>query len=186
MLNSGLAIGIIFQNITDLTSIFGIRYSPEMPKRMMTHVSMKHARFPYFFAFGLAVLLVSCQTRSTNEQESVAEETAFTASPQGVPEQEARPLEPGDEAPEFSLAVVSGRIYSLAEFADADTLVIIFTCNHRPTGQADEARMIQFTEEYHDKGVAVVCIMPNSILVLLPEECEYTDLNVAYEEMQLG
>src|SRR5690606_40077620 len=133
MLNSGLAIGIIFQNITDLTSIFGIRYSPEMPKRMMTHVSMKYARFPYFFAFGLAVLLVSCQTRSMNEQESVAEETAFTPNPQEVPEQEVRPLEPGDEAPDFWLPDVSGRFYSLADFADANALVIIFTCNHCPT-----------------------------------------------------
>ncbi len=147
--------------------------------------TMKHVRLSYLFALGLAILVASCQTRSTNEAESVAEETGFTPNPQHVPEQEVHPLQPGNEAPDFNLPDVSGRFYSLADFADASALVIIFTCNHCPTAQAYEERMIQFTNDYRDKGVAVVGIMPNSTMALLPEECGYTDLNDTYEEMQI-
>ena len=60
---------------------------------------------------------------------------------------------------------------------------MIFTCNHCPTAQAYEDRLIDFTNEYKDKGVAVVGIMPNSTMGLLPEECGYTDLNDSYEEV---
>src|SRR5690606_35165002 len=147
--------------------------------------TMKHVRLSYLFALGLAILVASCQTRSTNEAESVAEETGFTPNPQHVPEQEVHPLQPGNEAPDFNLPDVSGRFYSLADFADASALVIIFTCNHCPTAQAYEERMIQFTNDYRDKGVAVVGIMPNSTMALLPEDCGYTDLNDTYEEMQI-
>jgi thiol-disulfide isomerase/thioredoxin len=146
---------------------------------------MKHTRVLYFLALSLAIALYSCQQRSTEQSESVAEEVGFKPNPQKVPEQEVRTLEPGDAAPDFRLPDVSGKFYTLADFKDASVLVIIFTCNHCPTAQAYEDRMIQFTEDYRDKGVAVVGIMPNSTMALLPEECGYTDLNDSYEEMQI-
>ena len=62
-------------------------------------------------------------------------------------------------------------------------LVILFTCNHCPTAQAYEDRIIQFTSDYKDKGVSVVAIMPNSAYSLLLEECGYTDLDDTYESM---
>src|SRR5690606_17603208 len=145
-------------------------FPPEC-RNLILNVSMKHTRTLYLFALGLATILYSCQQRSTEQSESVAEEAGFKPNPQKVPEHEVRTLEPGDQAPDFNLPDVSGRFYSLADFADASVLVIIFTCNHCPTAQAYEDRMIQFTEEYRDKGVAVVGIMPNSTLALLPEEC---------------
>src|SRR5690606_21387543 len=159
-------------------------FPPEC-RNLILNVSMKHTRTLYLFALGLATILYSCQQRSTEQSESVAEEAGFKPNPQKVPEHEVRTLVPGDQAPDFNLPDVSGRFYSLADFADASVLVIIFTCNHCPTAPAYEHRMIQFTEEYRDKGVAVVGIMPNSTLALLPEECGYTDLNDSYEEMQI-
>lgn len=141
------------------------------------------------FVLTVAVLLASCQKRDGNveeqQQDGVATETGFTPNPQHVPEQEVVPLSPGDAAPDFNLPDVSGKFYSLADFSDANVLVIIFTCNHCPTAQAYEDRMIRFTSDYKEKGVAVVGIMPNSTLALLPEECGYTDLNDTYQEMQI-
>ena len=56
--------------------------------------------------------------------------------------------------------------YTLASFKNAAVLVLVFTCNHCPTAQAYEDRLIQLKKEYGTKGVAVVVIMqndPNSI-----------------------
>ena len=83
----------------------------------------------------------------------------------------------------FNLPDVSGRYYSLDDFKDAEVLVLIFTCNHCPTAQAYEDRIIRFTEDYKNRNVAVAAIMPNSIYSLLLEECGYSDLDDTYESM---
>ena len=49
----------------------------------------------------------------------------------------------GDAAPDFKLPGVDDKEYTLASFADAKLLVVIFTCNHCPTAQAYEQRIIQ-------------------------------------------
>lgn len=143
----------------------------------------------HYLSVTLIVLLAACQSRTGSDEDQqegqVATGTAFTPNPQEVPEQEVITLSPGDAAPDFSLPDVSGKFYSLDDFSDANALVVIFTCNHCPTAQAYEDRMIRFTDDYKEKGVAVVAIMPNSTMALLPEECGYTDLNDTYEEMQI-
>jgi thiol-disulfide isomerase/thioredoxin len=78
---------------------------------------------------------------------------------------------------------VSGKFYKLADFDNANILVIIFTCNHCPTAQAYEDRIIQFVNDYKVKGVSVVAIMPNSSYSLLLEECGYSDLDDTYKSM---
>jgi hypothetical protein len=62
-------------------------------------------------------------------------------------------LRPGAQAPDFNLPGVDGKKYSLADFADADVLVVIFTSNHCPTAQAYEGRMKKLTAYYKDRGV---------------------------------
>ena len=52
----------------------------------------------------------------------------------------------GAAAPDFSLLGVDGKTYSLASFKKADLLVIVFTCNHCPTAQAYEDRLVQLTD----------------------------------------
>lgn len=134
-----------------------------------------------------SIFLYSCQSPSSKDEtskDSVATEAAFKPNPQEVPKQDVKTLEIGATAPDFSLPDVSGKFYSLKDFT-GKVFVIFFTCNHCPTAQAYEDRMIQFTNDYKDKDVSVVAIMPNSTLGVLLEEGGWTDLNDSYEEMQI-
>jgi peroxiredoxin len=94
-------------------------------------------------------------------------------------------LEIGSQAPDFNLPGVDGRNYRLADFADAKILVVVFTCNHCPTAQAYEDRIIKLTSDYKDKGVAVVAIMPNDPLAIRLDELGYTDMSDTFEEMKI-
>src|SRR5580658_10741407 len=91
----------------------------------------------------------------------------------------------GAAAPDFVLPGVDGKKYSLSAFKDARILVIIFTCNHCPTAQAYEDRIIQLTKDYSPKGVAVVAIMPNDPTSIRLDELGYTDMGDSYEEMKI-
>src|SRR5688500_5567213 len=71
---------------------------------------------------------------------------------------EFKPLAIGSAAPDFNLPGIDGKNYSLSFFKNAAILVIVFTCNHCPTAQAYEDRVIQLTKDYKDKGVAVIAI----------------------------
>ena len=81
-------------------------------------------------------------------------------------------LEIGDAAPDFRLPGVDGKDYSLADFAKAKLLAVVFTCNHCPTAQAYEERIIQLHADYKDKGVALVAISPNDPLAVRLEQPE--------------
>src|SRR5687767_15875218 len=61
----------------------------------------------------------------------------------------------GSPAPAFKLPGSDGKTYTLSSFKNAGVLVIIFTCNHCPTAQAYEDRIIQLTKDYSAKNVAV-------------------------------
>jgi peroxiredoxin len=89
------------------------------------------------------------------------------------------------QAPDFRLPGVDGKYYSLEDFDDAKVLVLIFTCNHCPTAQAYEDRIIQLVDDYENQGVRVVAISPNSVKTLLLEELGYSDLGDSYEEMKI-
>ena len=94
-------------------------------------------------------------------------------------------LKIGAMAPDFNLISVDGKSYSLASFKNAQVLVIIFTCNHCPTAQAYEDRIIKMTSDYADKNVAVVAIMPNDPESLRLDELDFSDLGDSYEEMKI-
>jgi peroxiredoxin len=91
----------------------------------------------------------------------------------------------GAPAPDFSLPGVDGNTYSLASFKKARILVLIFTCNHCPTAQAYEDRIIRLTRDYSAKGVAVAAIMPNDPTSINLDELGYTDMGDSFEEMKL-
>jgi len=63
--------------------------------------------------------------------------------------------------------------------------MIVFTCNHCPTAQAYEDRIIRITNDYKDKGVAVVAIMPNDPKAIRLDELGYTDMSDTFDEMKL-
>jgi peroxiredoxin len=91
----------------------------------------------------------------------------------------------GAKAPDFNLPGVDGKIYSLQSFSKANILVIIFTCNHCPTAQAYEDRIIALNNDYKSRGVAVVAISPNDPKAIRLDELGYTDLSDSYEEMKI-
>src|ERR1043165_4055483 len=91
----------------------------------------------------------------------------------------------GSPAPDFKLPGIDGKTYSLSSFKNAKILVVVFTCNHCPTAQAYEQRLIQLTKEYGPRGVAVVAIMPNDPGSVQLNELGYTDVGDSFEEMKL-
>src|SRR6476660_5473223 len=106
-------------------------------------------------------------------------QTAF-AVPKGFTE-----LRIGDKAPDFDLLGVDDKRYTLKDFANAKLLLVVFTCNHCPTAQAYESRIIKLHSDYQDKGVALVAISPNDPKAVSLDELGYTDLSDSFEEMKL-
>jgi thiol-disulfide isomerase/thioredoxin len=94
-------------------------------------------------------------------------------------------LEIGQAAPEFKLPGVDGKDYSLKDFNDNNFLVIMFICNHCPTAQSYEDRMIQLVNDYKDKGVGFLAVSPNDPLSVRLDEMGYTDLGDDLEDMKI-
>ena len=98
---------------------------------------------------------------------------------------EHKTLEIGASAPDFKLKGIDGKIYTLASFKNAKILVIVFTCNHCPTAQAYEDRIISLRKDYSNKNVDVVAVNPNDPKAIRLDELGYTDMSDTYEEMKL-
>src|SRR5689334_23260625 len=94
-------------------------------------------------------------------------------------------LDIGATAPDFKLPGVDGKTYTLADFADAKLLVIVFTCNHCPTAQAYEKRIKAIDADYKDKGVRLLAISPNDPKAIRLDELGYTDLSDSFDEMKI-
>lgn len=107
------------------------------------------------------------------------------STPFAVPAADPKPLAIGTHAPDFHLPGVDGKTYSLADFAKAKVLVVVFTCNHCPTAQAYEGRIARMHADYRDKGVAVVAISPNDPAALRLDELGYTDLGDSFDDMKI-
>jgi len=90
----------------------------------------------------------------------------------------------GAAAPDFSLPATDGKTYSLSSFKEAKILVIVFTCNHCPTAQAYEDRLIRLTKDYSNKSVSVIAIMPNDPKSIRLDELGYTDMGDSFREMK--
>jgi peroxiredoxin len=99
--------------------------------------------------------------------------------------EEPKTLEIGARAPDFNLPGVDGRNWKLSDFAKADVLVIVFTCNHCPTAQAYEERIKRIAADYKEKRVAVVAISPNDPCAVRLDELGYTDMSDSLEEMKI-
>jgi len=67
----------------------------------------------------------------------------------------------GDEAADFKLKNVDGKMVSLADFKDAKGFIVIFTCNHCPYAKAYEDRIVALDKKYKEKGYPVIAINPN-------------------------
>jgi peroxiredoxin len=98
---------------------------------------------------------------------------------------ERKTLEIGASAPDFKLQGVDGKTYTLASFKDAKVLAVVFICNHCPTSQAYEKRLIKLTSDYASKGVSVVAINPNNPAALRLDELGYSDVGDSFDEMKV-
>ncbi len=68
----------------------------------------------------------------------------------------------GDKAPDFSLCATDDSNYSLADFGDANVLVIFFTCNHCPYVIGSDEVTRATAQKFRSKGVKFVAINSNS------------------------
>ena len=94
------------------------------------------------------------------------------------------PLAIGAKAPDFKLPGTDGKVYTLETFSKSKILVVIFTCNHCPTAQAYEERIINMTNDYAKKSVAIVAISPNDPAAVRLDELGYSDMGDSFEEMK--
>ena len=97
---------------------------------------------------------------------------------------EPQTLAIGSTAPDFSLPGIDGKTYSLKDFDAASVLVVIFSCNHCPTAQAYEDRIMELVNDYKTKGVKVVVISSTSVKALNLSEMDYSDMGDSFEEMK--
>src|SRR6201991_4491440 len=98
---------------------------------------------------------------------------------------EHKTLSIGSSAPDFSLPGIDGKTYTLQSFKKAKVLVVVFMCNHCPTSQAYEYRMVKLTSDYAAKGVSVVAINPNNPNSLRYDELGYSDVGDSFEDMKI-
>ncbi|NOY82749.1 MAG: thioredoxin family protein [Kiritimatiellaeota bacterium] len=71
-------------------------------------------------------------------------------------------LKIGEKAPNFELPATDGKTYSLADFDDAEVLVVFFTCNHCPFVVGSDEATRATVERFKDRGVAFIGINSNS------------------------
>lgn len=71
-------------------------------------------------------------------------------------------LQIGKTAPDFTLPATDGKTYSLADFKDADVLVVFFTCNHCPYVIGSDEMTRATAEKFAPQGVRFVGINSNS------------------------
>jgi len=107
----------------------------------------------------------------------------YQPNPQILTEQKVTPLEIGSPAPNFKLPGIDGQYHSLDDYESFEVLAIIFTCNHCPTAQAYEDRLIQVASEFKKRSVQFIAISPTSPRGLLYEELGYTDLDDDFDAM---
>lgn len=68
----------------------------------------------------------------------------------------------GDEATNFNLKNVDGKMVSLSDYPGAKGFIVIFTCNTCPYAVASEQRIVALDKEFKGKGYPVIAINPNN------------------------
>lgn len=101
----------------------------------------------FIIGFGLLSFTVK------NNENTVKEKYSFITSEKGY--------EIGDEATDFKLKNIDGKMVSLSDYKSAKGFIIIFTCNHCPYAKKYEDRIIALDKKYKEQGYPVIAINPN-------------------------
>ena len=91
----------------------------------------------------------------------------------------------GSKAPDFDLPGTDGKNYTLKSFEQAKVLVIAFICNHCPTSQAYEERLIKLTGDYASQGMKLVAINSNNPGSLRYDELGWSDVGDSFDDMKI-
>lgn len=67
----------------------------------------------------------------------------------------------GDNAADFKLKNVDGKMVSLSDYSSAKGFIVIFTCNTCPYAKLYEDRINELNQMYLPKGYPVIAINPN-------------------------
>lgn len=99
--------------------------------------------------------------------------TAFTLGPD-------KGYKVGDEAADFKLENIDGKMVSMSDYTDAKGFIIVFTCNTCPYSVANEDRIVALDKKYKSKGYPVIAINPNDPKAI--EGDDLSDMKVRAEE----
>jgi peroxiredoxin len=139
---------------------------------------------PFSFLLTVCFLILSLTIRPRAQTQSPDQKQGPTTKIDPEHIYDHPTLAIGSPAPDFRLKGVDGQTYTLGNFKDAKVLVVVFMCNHCPTSQAYEKRLIQLTGDYAAKGVRVVAISPNAPQALRIDELGYSDVGDSFDEMK--
>jgi peroxiredoxin len=103
----------------------------------------------------------------------------------GADDAEHPTLAIGSNAPDFSLPGIDGKNHQLSDYKASKLLAIVFTCNHCPTAQLYETRIIKLADDFQRKNVAFVAIQPNDPQAIRLSELGYTDVSDSLDDMKI-
>ncbi|MFN1218241.1 thioredoxin family protein [Chryseobacterium kwangjuense] len=73
----------------------------------------------------------------------------------------AKGYEVGDEAADFKLKNIDGKMVSLSDYKSAKGFIVVFTCNHCPYAKKYEDRIVELDKKFKNQGYPVIAVNPN-------------------------
>ena len=106
----------------------------------------------------MAFTMMACQSNTENTIEGAVTDAVESTVAENL---NLNGYKIGDQATDFKLENIDGKMVSLADYKDANGFIVIFTCNHCPYAIAYEDRIIALDKKYKPLGYPVIAINPN-------------------------
>lgn len=133
-----------------------------------------------------AASILSAQQQGGAQNSSTLPVAKGQGRGRGIQPDPLHPVLPiGSPAPDFNLPGIDGRNHTLAEYAHARILAIVFESNHCPVSQLYEERIKEIQRDYKNQGLVVVGINPNNPKAIRINELDHTDLSDSLPEMKI-
>lgn len=100
----------------------------------------------FIVGLGLLSFTTTDHEKNKNQKETISSKKGY---------------EVGDEAADFKLKNIDGKMVSLSDFKSAKGFIVVFTCNHCPYAKKYEDRIIELDKKYKSQGYPVIAINPN-------------------------